>query len=88
MYGDYLYDIAWFTFWWPWFPAWHTIDFKQEVRRHFDALGLDVSALARRLQCYEAHIGMAHLVYNSYTQGWDEFDKVATRMHTVFDGAQ
>src|SRR5690606_29808327 len=34
MYGDFLYDLAWFCFWSPWFAAWDAIDFRQEAARH------------------------------------------------------
>ena len=32
MYGDFLYDLAWFEFWSPWYAAWRGIDFRQRGR--------------------------------------------------------
>ena len=42
LYGDFLYDVAWFAFWAPWYPAWAGIDFATEAARHYAAIGLDV----------------------------------------------
>ena len=34
-YGDFLYDLAWFSFWSPWFPSMKGIDFREEALRHY-----------------------------------------------------
>ena len=59
MVGDFLYDLAWLCFWQPWYPAWQRIDFEQEARRHYDAIGLDVPHFEERLCCCQLHIGLA-----------------------------
>jgi len=66
LYGDFLYDIAWFTFWARWFPEWHGIDFRQEATRHFAASGLAVPNIAARLRACELHIGLAGMTYQAY----------------------
>lgn len=55
MYGDPLYDLAWFQFWSPWHPA-------------LDVSGLTPSGpdVDRRLCCCLLHIGLAHIAYNAY----------------------
>ena len=77
MAGDFLYDIAWFCFWAPWYPAWAGIDFRQEAARHYASLGLEVPGYEERLRCYEVHIGLDHLAYNAFMGRWDELERVA-----------
>jgi hygromycin-B 4-O-kinase len=80
LYGDHLYDLAWFIFWQPWYPAWQEIDFAAEARRHFDAIGLPAPNVAERLRAYQLHIGLDSLVYKSSIEQWDELDVVARRL--------
>ena len=70
MYGDFLYDLAWFTYWAPWYPAWRAIDFAHEAKQHYAAIGLEVPHFAERLRCYELHIGLAAQAYNAYKERW------------------
>ncbi len=78
-YGDFLYDLAWLSFWSPWYPAWESIDFRQEAARHYASIGLDVPHFEERLRCYEIHIGLDSQAYNSYKGRWNELDVVAKR---------
>lgn len=66
LYGDFLYDLAWFCFWVPWFPAWAGIDFREEARRHYAAIGLDVPHFEERLTACQIHIGLAGQAYQAY----------------------
>jgi hygromycin-B 4-O-kinase len=66
LYGDFLYDVAWFAFWAPWYPAWSGIDFIAEAARHYAAIGLDVPQLHARMQCYLVHIGLDSQAYNAW----------------------
>ncbi len=79
MYGDFLYDLAWFCFWAPWFPAWRGIDFRREAVRHYESAGLDVPHFDQRLRCYQVHIGLDAQAYNAFTGRWDELDASARR---------
>jgi hygromycin-B 4-O-kinase len=56
--GDFLYDIAWLTFWQPWYPLWAAIDFAAEARAHYEATGTAVGNFAERLRCYELRIAV------------------------------
>lgn len=76
MYGDFLYDLAWLTFWQPWYPAWRGIDFRAEALRHYAAAGLAVPNFAERLRCYELHIGLGGMAYNAY-KGGERHDALA-----------
>ena len=79
MYGDFLYDIAWLLYWWPWFPAWEAIDILAEVKKHFASIKLELPNLEERLKCYQIHIGLDAQAYNAFTGRWDELAKNTTQ---------
>ncbi len=58
--GDFVHDIAWLTFWQPWYPKWDGIDFAAATRAHYDATGLVVRDFAERLRCYELRIALSN----------------------------
>lgn len=67
-YGDFLYDLAWFCFWAPWYPDWDTVDFAQEAVRHYAAIGLNIPNFEQRLQACELHIGLDGQKYNAFKE--------------------
>ncbi len=79
MYGDFLYDLAWFCFWQPWYPAWRRIDFREEADRHYASIGLDVSRFDERLCCCQIHIGLAGQAYLAYAGDWANLEDTARR---------
>lgn len=79
-YGDFLYELAGFTFYAPWYPAMETIDWAGEARRHFEAIDVDVPNFEARLRCYEAHIGLDGMAYNAFTRNWKELTATANRV--------
>ena len=79
MTGDFLYDLAWFSFWQPWYPAWQHIDFVQEARRHYAATGLAMPAFEQRLRCCLLHIGLAGMAYQAYAGDWTNLEGTARR---------
>ena len=85
LYGDFLYDIAWITFWAPWYPAWHGIDFEGAALDHFRAIGLDVPDAWLRLRCCEIHIGLAHFAYNAFLGRWKDYEDVVNRTMAIVD---
>jgi hygromycin-B 4-O-kinase len=80
IHGDFLYDIAKLVFYRPWYPAWHNIDFANEARAHYEAIGLDVPLFAERLRCYTLRIGIEDLAYSAWRKRWDEVDGKARRV--------
>jgi hygromycin-B 4-O-kinase len=66
LYGDFVWDLAWFTFWQPWYVAWSTLDIRQAAVEHFAAIGLPVPNFDARLWCYELAIGLDGLAYQAY----------------------
>jgi hygromycin-B 4-O-kinase len=79
MYGDFLYDLAWFLFWSPWYPDWAGIDFQREAARHYASIGLDVPHFEERLTCYQIHIGLAAQAYNAFKERWAALEETARR---------
>jgi hygromycin-B 4-O-kinase len=79
MYGDFLYDLAWFAFWSPWYAAWRGIDFRSEAARHYASIGLTVPRFEERLTSCQIHIGLAAQAYNAFKERWDALEETARR---------
>jgi hygromycin-B 4-O-kinase len=88
MYGDFLYDIAWFAFWSPWYRAWRGIDFAREAERHYQDIGLEAPYFAERMRCCQIHIGLAAQAYNAYKERWAALEETARRTLAVAGPAQ
>jgi hygromycin-B 4-O-kinase len=86
LYGDFVFDVAWFSFWQPWYPAWNDIDFSTEAERHYGSIGLDVPRLQERLRCYEVVIGLEHIAYNAFKGRWPTLEAVAERTLKIARG--
>jgi aminoglycoside phosphotransferase (APT) family kinase protein len=84
-FGDFLYEVAWFTFWAPWHPGLAAVDFRAVLRGHYAAIGLDVPNFDERLRCYELHIGLTHLAYCSFAGREADLLAVACRTREVLD---
>jgi hygromycin-B 4-O-kinase len=83
LYGDFLYDVAWFAYYWPWFPAWHEVDFLAEVQAHYQRIGLDVPNFHERIRCYQVHIGLGSQAYNASIGNWDNVHTDTQRTLTL-----
>ena len=79
LYGDFVWDIAWFTFWQPWYPAWRAVDIAAAARDHFAEIGLDVPHFEERLNCCELAIGLDGMVYQAWTERWTDLAATAQR---------
>lgn len=81
MYGDWLWDVAWFVFWQPWYPAWAAIDFGSQARRHFATIGVDLEAFDLRLRCCAIAIGLDNQAYCAFRGEvrWPQLETVAQR---------
>lgn len=78
-YGDFLYDVAWLSMWWPWFPAWSRIDIAGEARRHYERCGVAVPVFAERIRCYELHIGLDGMLYAASRRDWEKLRQTTRR---------
>jgi hygromycin-B 4-O-kinase len=77
--GDFLYEVAWLTFWAPWYPALEALDFRQKLRDHYQRLGLVIKHFDERLTCYELQIGLEHIAYATFTGRDDDQRTIARR---------
>jgi hygromycin-B 4-O-kinase len=80
IYGDFVFDLAWLTFWQPWYRAWDGVDIAQAAHDHYRAIGLDMPQFAERLRCYELFIGVTGLAYQAWKRRWDEAAWTAGRV--------
>jgi hygromycin-B 4-O-kinase len=66
IFGDFLYDAALLTFWWPWFrERWGGIDIRGEIERHHTLTGARIPAFAERLRLCELDIGIDHILFQA-----------------------
>jgi len=68
IYGDFLYDAALLTFWWPWYAQWSSIDIVTEVTRRFG----DTPNFGARLRMCELDIGISHIAFQLQYRKVDE----------------
>jgi hygromycin-B 4-O-kinase len=83
MYGDFLYDLAWFSFWSFWCPGLRGLDVEGEALRHYRRIGLDVPNFEERIRCCKLHMGLDSIAYSAFTERWQFVDEVAEHTHAV-----
>ena len=82
--GDFLYDVAWCTFWGPWHPGIAAADpWSRTLDTDLDTDSLAAGAL--RHHCYELHIGLQHLAWQAWTGNRAELRAVADRTSAVME---
>ncbi len=75
MYGDSLYEIAWFLYCRQYFPQFETIQLCQRAIEHYQATTGAKINLEERLLCYQIHIGLGAVAYNSFKKDWQTVQK-------------
>ena len=80
LYGDALYDVAWFMFYEPWFPAFAAVQLGQKLMAHFKTATANTANLKERLLCYQLHIGLDSIIYNTAKTNWKAAQEVADYM--------
>lgn len=63
MWGDAVYDLAWFRFWNPWYPQWSELNIPDYLEREVGIIG---NRQEERMQCCLIHIGLMHIRYNAF----------------------
>jgi hygromycin-B 4-O-kinase len=66
IYGDFVYELATFVFWSPWYSAIEQLDIASMALDHYGDMGLEVPNFSDRLRCCALHIGLVHLGYNAF----------------------
>jgi hygromycin-B 4-O-kinase len=83
LYGDHLYDLAWFEFWAPWHPELDIEYLRRELEQRWFEVGYAPKDLGPRLLACYLHIGLDHLAYNAYFENWDTLMATAKRMKVL-----
>ena len=83
LYGDHLYELAWFEFWAPWSPQLDVPALRLELEARWRAAGYAPEDKEARLMACYLHIGLDHLAYNAYLGDWDTLLATAERMKTL-----
>lgn len=73
MWGDALYDLAWFRFWNPWYSQWAELNLPDRLEELVVPHGEHADD---RMRCYLLHIGLMHIRYNAYIENWTSMDEV------------
>lgn len=75
--GDFLFDVAWCTFWSPWHPAIAVADLWGRTLAAPDLRSDDLADAPLRHHCYELQIAASHLGWNVWTGNSEELAAVA-----------
>ncbi len=84
-FGDFLYDVAWCTFWSDWHPGIAAADLWQRTLSAPDLSEADLQDAAVRHHCYELQIGASHLGWNAWTGNQQELEAVAVALERVLE---
>lgn len=79
--GDFLFDVAWCTFWGAWHPGIAAMDLWNRTVTSQSLSEETLEDAALRHHCYELHIGATHLGWNAWTGNQEELRSVAA--HTT-----
>lgn len=77
IYGDFLYDVAWCTFWSDWHPGIAAADIWNRTKTSEDLSEADLENANLRHHCYELQIGASHLGWNAWVGNDKELNAVA-----------
>ncbi len=83
LYGDSLYDIAWFLYYSAWYPQFKEVNLREKLLSNFESNAQSVSHIKERLACYYLHIGLGSIAYNAFKQDWkaaEEAGKYTTKI--------
>lgn len=83
MYGDPVFELAWFGFWWPWYPQWHGVDVVFQAEQSKARQGADMTDFRDRLLCYELQIGLTHQAFHAAIGAWDMLEAVMHHTTTI-----
>lgn len=86
IYGDHLYDLAWFEFWAPWYPNIDVAALRATLFERWRATAYEPANVDERLRACHLHIGLNHLAYSAFLQTWDGLAEVEAQMRNLIDG--
>ena len=85
IYGDHLYELAWFEFWAPWMPQLDIAYLRSALEERWQGIGYTPHHQEERLTACYLHIGLDHLAYNAIIDDWSTLLATAARMRTLVD---
>lgn len=88
MYGDSLYDIAWFLYYAPWYPQFTSIGLEEKILTHFKQTATHTENIDKRLLCYYLHIGLGSIVYNAFKKDWKAAQEAANYTSELVKSSQ
>lgn len=77
--GDFLYDLATFTFYAAWYPAMEGLDWAGVLRRHLAGAGREAEHFGLRLRCCELHLGLGDMAFNAFLGNGKQLEWTARR---------
>lgn len=83
LWGDFLYDLAMFTAWQFYYPAMAGINFAEEARRFFQAKNVLLLHFKERLECYQIHLLLDSLTYNTWKEDHTQIDLTIRRLKEI-----
>ncbi len=83
--GDFLFDIAWCTFWGSWHPGIAAADLWRRTLHAPDLSETDLIDAPLRHHCYELQIAASHFGWNVWTGNDQELAAVAARAELVLE---
>ena len=78
--GDFLYDVAWCTFWSGWHPGIAAANIWNRTLAASDLTEADLLDASVRHHCYELQIGASHLGWHAWTGEQKELEAVAAAL--------
>lgn len=72
IYGDGLYDLAWFKFYEPWYPQFTEVGLIEALVEDYRSSGSMRENIDERLAVYLIHIGLDSIAYNAHREDWGQ----------------
>ena len=86
--GDFLYDVAWATFWGHWYVAFADEHLAEQLLQASDLSGEDLDDWQARLCCYQLHIALNHIEWYLRTDDPDWLARVTDRSRALIEQAR
>lgn len=83
LYGDHLYELAWFEFWSPWYPELDMRLLTAALEQRWRDTGYNPDYKEERLRASYLHIGLDHLAYNAFTGNVESLEATAHRLREL-----
>lgn len=77
-YGDFLYDIAWLSFW-------SKTNYQELYLEHAKSRGVDIPNYDKRMLCYKLFIGLGSLSFFAYSNQKDKYNKAKETISNLLD---